>query len=120
MRNFNLKNLFPMSLKDFTSYAVGNNIRFDMITFFEVLEHQTDVQEFFNCIKMLHHEYGIISGTFSNRNRVLCFFITLDRDFSLHHFLWFLKSSLENLFKNRGFKPHIVVTIISEGLPLNR
>lgn len=119
-KNFNLKNLFSMSLRDFTSYAIENNLKFDLITFFEVLEHQTDVQGFFDSIKTLLHEDGIIVGTVPNRNRVLYWFIMGDGDFPPHHFLWFSKSSLENLFKNKGFKPYVVATSINEGPSLKR
>jgi 2-polyprenyl-3-methyl-5-hydroxy-6-metoxy-1,4-benzoquinol methylase len=47
-----LKNTFAMSLEQFVLYSEKNNLKFEVITIFEVLEHQDEPSKF---IKTLSH-----------------------------------------------------------------
>lgn len=102
----NLKNTFSLSLKEFERIAIEKNLRFDVITFFEVLEHQDKPKEFLLGIKNLLKPGGYIAGSVPNRERLLsnfgrkyCF-----GDFPPHHFLWFNKKALINLMAFFNFK----------------
>ena len=100
-----LNNVYPMSLEEFMTFAAEKNVVFDVITFFEVLEHQDRPEEFIRSIKKILNNGGYIAGSVPNRERL---FVNLDRelfsaDFPPHHFLWFSKDVLKNLFLRNGF-----------------
>lgn len=86
---FGLKNVYSMSLDEF-SEKFGGNLKFDMITCFEVLEHQTDIKSFISKVSLLLKDDGIFAGTVPNRNRA---FADLTRYYS-------------KADKNIGFPPH--------------
>jgi len=96
---FGLKNVFALSLEEFYEYAIDQNLKFDIITFFEVLEHQTDPNKFLNIIKSLLNPNGYIAGSVPNSKNI---FKGLG-GYPPHHFLWFNKDSLYNVFKINGF-----------------
>ncbi|GIW65027.1 MAG: hypothetical protein KatS3mg093_006 [Candidatus Parcubacteria bacterium] len=56
---FGLKNVFPMSLDEFVDFAKEKDLKFDVITFFEVLEHQDKPREFLEQIKILLKPGGL-------------------------------------------------------------
>jgi 2-polyprenyl-3-methyl-5-hydroxy-6-metoxy-1,4-benzoquinol methylase len=97
---FGLKNVFALSLEEFYDYAINQNLKFDIITFFEVLEHQADPNKFLNIIKSLLNQNGYIAGSVPNSKNI---FKGLG-GYPPHHFLWFNKDSLYNFFKINGFK----------------
>ncbi|MDD5639178.1 MAG: class I SAM-dependent methyltransferase [Candidatus Pacebacteria bacterium] len=102
---YNLKNVYSMSLELFVPFAEQNNLKFDIITFFEVLEHQDNPVSFVSSIKKLLKPEGYITGSVPDRRRP---FVEKERtinntDFPPHHFLWFNKKSLEYLLKKEGF-----------------
>ncbi|GIW65420.1 MAG: hypothetical protein KatS3mg093_399 [Candidatus Parcubacteria bacterium] len=107
---FGLKNVFPMSLEEFMNLAKEKDLKFDVITFFEVLEHQDKPKEFLEQIKILLKPEGYIAGTVPNRESV---FINLYRgkyeksDLPPHHFLRFSKKVLKNFFEHQGFSIEI-------------
>ncbi|MEN2998159.1 MAG: class I SAM-dependent methyltransferase [Brevinematia bacterium] len=106
---FGLKDVFNLSLEDFADYSKKNNLKFDVVTIFEVLEHQVTPSEFIKQIKEILSEDGIIAGSVPNRNRFLANITRLgEGDFPPHHFLWFSPKSLENLFKENSFEPIII------------
>jgi SAM-dependent methyltransferase len=95
-----------MSLEEFYEYAKEKNLKFDVITFFEVLEHQDKPREFLKMVKGLLREGGYIAGSVPNRERL---FVDIDwkyfhGDHPPHHFLRFSKSSLEKALNLAGFK----------------
>jgi SAM-dependent methyltransferase len=94
-----------MSLEEFYEYAKEKNLKFDVITFFEVLEHQDKPMEFLEMVKGLLKEGGYIAGSVPNRNRL---FVEMDwecfRDYPPDHFLRFSKPSLEKALNFSGFK----------------
>jgi 2-polyprenyl-3-methyl-5-hydroxy-6-metoxy-1,4-benzoquinol methylase len=105
-RNLNIDTVFAMSLEEFYEYAKEKNLKFDVITFFEVLEHQDKPSEFLEMVKGLLKEGGYIAGSVPNRDRL---FVEIDweyfhGDYPPHHFLRFSKSSLEKALNSSGFK----------------
>jgi 2-polyprenyl-3-methyl-5-hydroxy-6-metoxy-1,4-benzoquinol methylase len=105
-RSLGIDTVFAMSLQEFYEYAKEKNLKFDVITFFEVLEHQDKPREFLQMIKGLLKEGGYIAGSVPNRERLLieidwrCNYV----DYPPHHFLRFSKSSLEKALNSSGFK----------------
>jgi len=107
-RNLGIDTVFAMSLEEFYEYAKEKNLKFDVITFFEVLEHQDKPREFLEMVKGLLKEGGYIAGSVPNResifqkelNQKIYFWI----DNPPHHFLRFSKSSLEKTLNFSGFK----------------
>jgi 2-polyprenyl-3-methyl-5-hydroxy-6-metoxy-1,4-benzoquinol methylase len=105
-RNLGIDTVFAMSLEEFHEYANEKNLKFDVITFFEVLEHQDKPREFLEMVKGLLKEGGYIAGSVPNRERL---FVEIDWKYSHidhppHHFLRFPKSSLEKALNFAGFK----------------
>jgi SAM-dependent methyltransferase len=105
-RNLGIDTVFAMSLEEFYEYAKEKNLKFDVITFFEVLEHQDKPREFLEMVKGLLKEGGYIAGSVPNRDRL---FVEIDweyfhGDYPPHHFLRFSKSSLEKALNFSGFK----------------
>jgi len=105
-RNLGIDTVFAMSLEEFYKYAKEKNLKFDVITFFEVLEHQDKPREFLEMVKGLLKEGGYIAGSVPNRDRL---FVEIDweyfhGDYPPHHFLRFSKSSLEKALAFSGFK----------------
>ncbi len=105
-RNLGIDTVFAMSLQEFYEYAKEKNLKFDVITFFDVLEHQDKPREFLEMVKGLLKEGGYIAGSMPNRERL---FVEMDWkyfhwDYPPHHFLRFSKSSLEKALNFSGFK----------------
>jgi 2-polyprenyl-3-methyl-5-hydroxy-6-metoxy-1,4-benzoquinol methylase len=104
-RNLGTDTVFAMSLEEFYEYAKEKNLKFDVITFFEVLEHQDKPREFLEMVKGLLKEGGYIAGSVPNRESM---FIEIFRDnyidYPPHHFLRFSRSSLEKALNFSGFK----------------
>ncbi len=104
-RKLGLDTIFATNLEEFYKYAKSKNLRFDVITFFEVLEHQDRPKEFLQIVKELLKEGGYIAGSVPNRQRL---FAQLEwkyynPDYPPHHFLRFSKVSLEKALKLNGF-----------------
>jgi len=96
-------------------YAQKNNSSFNVVTFYEVLEHQVAPISFLENIKRCLKEGGYIAGSVPNRERILP---GLHRasdlgDFPPAHFTRWSSSTLENFLKNQGF---INVQIRSVGI----
>jgi SAM-dependent methyltransferase len=65
---YRLKNIFPMSIETFAS---RRRRRFDVVTFFEVLEHMQDPPGFMASIRRLVKPGGLIALSCPNRDRSL-------------------------------------------------
>jgi len=105
-RNLGIDTVFAMGLEEFYKYAKEKNLKFDVITFFEVLEHQNKPREFLELVKGLLKEGGYIAGSVPNMERL---FVEIDwkylyGDYPPHHFLRFSKYSLEKALNFSGFK----------------
>jgi 2-polyprenyl-3-methyl-5-hydroxy-6-metoxy-1,4-benzoquinol methylase len=105
-RNLGIDTVFAMSLEEFYEYAKEKNLKFDVITFFEVLEHQDKPREFLEMVKGLLKEGGYIAGSVPKRGRlyVEIGWKYFHWDYPPHHFLRFSKSSLEKALNFVGFK----------------
>lgn len=103
-----LKNVYNMSVEEFVDYALKNGLRFDIITFFDVIEHNPNLLAFLDSVKKLLNKGGIIVGTVPNRDRFLAFLREFDSlDFPPHHFHWFSKKSIQNMFIRLGFETKV-------------
>jgi 2-polyprenyl-3-methyl-5-hydroxy-6-metoxy-1,4-benzoquinol methylase len=112
-RNLGIDTVFAMSLEEFYEYAKEKNLKFDVITFFEVLEHQDKPREFLEMVKGLLKEGGYIAGSVPNRERFLreIYWKISHADHPPHHFLRFSRKSLENAIKLSGFEDPNVFAI---------
>jgi len=103
----NTDTIYAMSLEEFYEYARKEGLKFDVITFFDVLEHQDKPREFLRIVRELLKKGGYIAGSVPNRESVFqkdfyqrwCSYI----DHPPHHFLRFSKESLEKVLKLSGF-----------------
>jgi len=104
-RNLGIDTVFAMSLEEFYEYAKERGLKFDVITFFEVLEHQDKPREFLEMAKGILREGGYLAGSVPNRESM---FVKIIRDnhvdYPPHHFLRFSKYSLEKALNFSGFK----------------
>ncbi len=115
-RNLGIDTVFAMSLEEFYEYAKEKNLKFDVITFFEVLEHQDKPREFLEMVRGLLKEGGYIAGSVPNRE---CFLVKIywrcnHGDYPPHHFLRFSKFSLEKALNFSGFKDVEVYELTSK------
>lgn len=99
---YGIKNVYVAKLETFASTTFQ---KFDVITFFEVMEHQENLDQFLGDIKRLLKAGGMIMGSVPNRERL---FHTLkprrgDGDFPPHHFLWFSRSVIAHFLRKYGF-----------------
>jgi len=104
--NLGIDTVFAMSLEEFYEYAKERGLKFDVITFFEVLEHQDKPREFLEMVKGLLKEGGYIAGSVPNRERFLreIYWKISHADHPPHHFLRFSRRSLENALELSGFE----------------
>jgi 2-polyprenyl-3-methyl-5-hydroxy-6-metoxy-1,4-benzoquinol methylase len=98
-----VKNLYSTSLELFTN----KKKLFDIITFFEVLEHQNNPKKFIEDIKKLLKQGGYIAGSVPNRQRRSSVTEFIEKkeftDAPPHHFTWWDKESLLYFLKSNGF-----------------
>lgn len=92
--------VFSCSLEEFINNSVPHS--FDLITFFEVLEHQTDPVHFMENVKKILKPDGMIAGSVPNTDRYI-----VDKRFSPdnppHHFTMWRKQQLFNFFSRSGY-----------------
>ena len=110
---FGLGNVSAQTLEDYVRKSIELGRSFDLITFFEVLEHQDAPREFLAQVGSIARPGCMIAGSVPNRERFLA---RLDRklsdgDLPPHHFLWFSSSALERLLSSSGFEDVKVVRI---------
>jgi SAM-dependent methyltransferase len=99
------ENVWPMQLDQFVCYARERDFRFDVVTMFEVLEHQPQPRQFLSDALTLLSSDGWISGTVPNRERLLKTGRTPQEnwgDFPPHHFLWFDEGALKKALSSFG------------------
>lgn len=110
-RNKGLENAYAMSLDEFVTHNADRHLLFDVITFFDVLEHQDDPQRFIRQVLELLQPGGYILGKAPNRNRFLQRVrYTLDYDYPPHHLLMWSTESLNHFLAAKGFH-HIVCRV---------
>jgi len=97
---FKLKNIYGMSFDEF--FKLPNLPKFDIIIFFEVIEHLDNPLEFIKNASKLLKEDGIIVLSTPSRERIAA--NLSDWDFSPHHLTRWNEKAISNLFKNINFK----------------
>lgn len=101
-------------LASHTRYCSERGIRYNVITFFEVLEHQDDPANFLRQAAALLAPKGKLAGTVPNRNRFLGSITKRfdEGDLPPHHFLRFSANVLRDVLARQGFGE---VTVIASG-----
>jgi SAM-dependent methyltransferase len=102
-------NIHFMELGQFVKFAKERDLEFDVITFFEVLEHQDRPIEFLESIKTILKKGGYVAGSVPNRDRWII--DETEWDYPPHHLLRFSKKSLETTLKVAGFSNIEVVSL---------
>jgi 2-polyprenyl-3-methyl-5-hydroxy-6-metoxy-1,4-benzoquinol methylase len=108
---YQLVNVEHSSLRAFVEHCQEHAITFDVITFFEVLEHQDNPSEFLDLVLSILNPGGHIAGSVPNARRFLA---ALDRkispgDLPPHHFLWFSGNTLKRFFSSKAFVSVLVL-----------
>ncbi len=104
-KKFGLTHVSATTLDAYHELASKLGKRFDLVTFFEVLEHQDAPREFLAQVYRLCEPGATVAGSVPNRQRFLA---RLDRklsdgDLPPHHFLWFSSAALARLLQRAGF-----------------
>lgn len=104
-----LKNVSVCSLSNFCKKTKGK--KFSYITFFEVLEHQTNPVKFIKNIKSILKKNGLIAGSVPLHREIKPFG---DGDYPPNHFLLFTQDGLLYFLKSQGFSNIIIDEIFEE------
>jgi len=98
--SFGLDNVYALSLEEFTNLTPAK--KYDVVTFFEVLEHIENPRRFLQLIKEVLKPGGYIALSVPNRTR------TLDtigiEDYPPHHLTRWSAESLRHFLENNGFE----------------
>jgi SAM-dependent methyltransferase len=95
-----LQNILPLTISEFAEQHKGE--RFDVVTFFEVLEHQAAPLEFLQKIKACVRPGGVIALSVPNRERWLTGPDVLD--YPPNHFLRWNADALRKCLGAQGFE----------------
>src|SRR5258707_8278971 len=95
-----LQNILPLSISEFAEQHKGE--RFDVVTFFEVLEHQAAPVEFLQKVKACVKPGGVIALSVPNRERWLTGADVLD--YPPNHFLRWNADALRKCLGSQGFE----------------
>jgi SAM-dependent methyltransferase len=95
-----LENIFPYSIIDFA--AQFPTAKFDVVTFFEVLEHQADPAAFLHSVVSCLRPGGCIALSVPNRDRWLTGPDVYD--YPPNHFLRWNEAALRNILPRFGFQ----------------
>src|SRR6267154_2735512 len=94
-----LQRVLPLTISEFTERNAEE--RFDVVTFFEVLEHQAAPVEFLQKVKACVRPGGMIALSVPNRERWLTGPDVLD--YPPNHFLRWNAAALRNFLSSQGF-----------------
>src|SRR5258706_6229614 len=95
-----LQRVFPLTIAEFAERHAGE--QFDVVTFFEVLEHQAAPVEFLQKVKTCVRPGGIIELSVANRERWLTGPDVLD--YPPNHFLRWNATALSKFLSEQGFE----------------
>jgi SAM-dependent methyltransferase len=95
-----LGRVLPLTIGQFAARHPSQ--KFDVITFFEVLEHQADPQIFLDTVIACLRPNGWIALSVPNRNRWMTGIDVLD--YPTNHFLRWSAAALERFLVSRGFE----------------
>jgi SAM-dependent methyltransferase len=110
---YGLRDISAMRPADF--WATRPKEKFDVVTFFEVLEHQEDPQSFVNVAKECLDDGGFLAMSVPNRNRWQKGIETLD--YPPNHLTRWSPGALRNFLERNGFE---VLTMQEEPLGIRR
>jgi len=96
----NLQNIFPLTISEFSEQYPDES--FDVVTFFEVLEHQAAPVEFLQKIRSCVRAGGLIALSVPNRERWMSGPDVLD--YPPNHFLRWSSGSLRKFLGAQGFE----------------
>jgi len=95
-----VQSVFPLTIAEFAEQHAGE--QFDVVTFFEVLEHQAAPAEFLQCVKTCVRPDGVIALSVPNRGRWLTGPDVLD--YPPNHFLRWNAAALRKFLSAQGFE----------------
>jgi SAM-dependent methyltransferase len=95
-----LENILPFSVIDFAAQHPA--AKYDVVTFFEVLEHQANPSAFLNAVVSCLRPGGIIALSVPNRDRWLTGPDVYD--YPPNHFLRWNEAALRNILQRFGFQ----------------
>lgn len=95
-----LQRVLPLAISEFTEQHAEE--RFDVVTFFEVLEHQAAPVEFLQKVRACVRESGVIAVSVPNRERWLTGPDVLD--YPPNHFLRWNAAALRKFLNAQGFE----------------
>jgi len=95
-----LQRIFPLTIAEFAEQRAEE--RFDVVTFFEVLEHQAAPVEFLQKVKACVRPGGVIALSVPNRERWLTAPDVLD--YPPNHFLRWNAAALRKFLRAQGFE----------------
>lgn len=95
-----LQRVFPLTISEFAGQHAGE--QFDVVTFFEVLEHQAAPAEFLQKMKVCVRPGGMIALSVPNRERWLTGPDVLD--YPPNHFLRWNTAALRQFLSAQGFE----------------
>lgn len=113
-----LKNTFILPPEKFACVCKSEGLYFDVITSFEVLEHQDRPREFLESIKGMLRPGGYLIGSVPDRDAVLARLIYQcfsSIDYPPNHFLRFSKKALKNTLLMVGFN-HVEICPVKDNL----
>ncbi len=102
--HYGLKDVFPFTIQELTAHK--RNEKYNLIAFFQVLEHIEDIPDFIDCIKKLLKPGGIVVISVPNRDRWRVKserFFRENWDLPPCHLTRWNVSSLEKVFSGCGF-----------------
>jgi len=111
--HYSLRNVFVMRPEEFASSYAGE--RFDVVTFFEVLEHQENPTGFLQVADRLLAERGFIALSVPNRNRWQKGIETLD--YPPNHLTRWSPRALRKFLECHGFE---ILSLVREPLRVRR
>lgn len=97
-----LENVYGMTLDEFADFSRKRSLRFQLATFFEVLEHQDEPREFLAKVMSLLEPGGFIAGSVPNRDRLIIHRETFD--YPPNHFTWWSQPTLGRFLGEMGFE----------------
>jgi SAM-dependent methyltransferase len=94
----------------------GNEGRYDVVTFFEVLEHMADPVSFIRSVFLSLKEGGYAACSVPNRERMrIPMLLFPEREYPPSHLTYWSKDAITKFFENHGFS---IVSITEEPLKL--